>query len=116
MEYDDLTAILKIMDGTKKSESDMGGACDESGGGWALIPENVLVRILKYLSPREILNCSESCKRWNFISNDSLLWRYKFQSDFKVDKNIPRKPGETRAAKYIELHHSRRRHNWFFVA
>lgn len=92
MEYDDLTEILKVMDRKRKSESDTVDAYDDPCG-WELIPENVFVRILKYLSPRDILSCSECCKRWNFISNDSLLWRYKFQHDFKVDKNIPRKPG-----------------------
>jgi hypothetical protein len=91
MEYDDLKEIMKVVSKNTKSESDLSsGAVD---GGWSLLPENVLVKIFKYLSSKEITSCSECCKRWNFISNDSLLWKYKFQHDFKVDKNIPRKPG-----------------------
>jgi F-box-like len=95
MEYEDLKQIIKVVN---KSESDFPD--DESG--WSLIPENVLVRILKLLSAKDILSCSEVCKRWNFISNDSLLWKYKFTSDFKVDKNIPRRPGKViEASSYV---------------
>lgn len=75
-----------------KSESDS----DEEElieAGWSVIPENVLVKIFKQLSVRDILNCSETCKRWNFISRDSLLWKHKFQNDFNIDRSIPRKPG-----------------------
>lgn len=96
MEYDDLKEILKVVDKGKESES---GIADQTIYGdvdsdWSLIPENVLVKILKTLGVKDILNCSECCKRWNFISNDSLLWKYKFQQDFRVDKNIARRPGE----------------------
>lgn len=76
-----------------KSESDCPDT-DEVAEGWNLIPENVMIKILKHLSAKEILNCSGCCKRWNFIANDSILWKYKFQQDFKVDKSIKRKPGE----------------------
>jgi F-box-like len=86
MEYDDLKQIIKTMD---KSESELRD--DEEG--WSLIPENILVRIFKQLSVKDILNSSETCKRWNFISNDSILWKYKFTQDFKVDKSTRRKPG-----------------------
>lgn len=91
MEYDDLKEILKVVDKTKESESETN--CDEDSD-WSLIPENVFVKILKTLGVKDILNCSECCKRWNFVSNDSLLWKYKFQQDFRVDKSIARKPGE----------------------
>lgn len=99
MEYDDLNEILKVV---RKSESE---AAEISEPGWSLLPENVLVRIFKYISIKDILACSECCKRWNFISNDSLLWKYKFQTDFKVDNSIPRKPGSE--PKNIKLHHSK---------
>lgn len=82
MGYDDLTEIIKVMD--QKSESE---------NKWSLIPENVLIKILKYLSVKDILSCSECCKRWNFVAHDSLLWKEKFLFDYKIDKKIPRKPG-----------------------
>ena len=90
MEYEDLKEIIKVV----KSESETYER--DSDSGWSLIPENVLVKIFRYLSVKEILVCSEACKRWNCISNDSLLWKYKFQLDFKIDKSVSRKPGKNR--------------------
>lgn len=92
MEYDDLKAILKVMD---KSESEKTNSSNYyEGTEWSLIPENVLVRIFKYLCAPDILNCGLVCRRWNNLSYDSLLWKFKFQQDFKIQNNIPRKPGE----------------------
>jgi F-box and WD-40 domain protein 5 len=62
---------------------------------WVYLPENVLLQILFYLSPREILNVGICCKRYNRISKDDYLWRKFFQRDFKVEKNIQLKPGES---------------------
>lgn len=87
MEYDDLAEIMKVVDQESESENKYGG--------WSLIPEDCLVRIFKYLSVKDIVSCSECCKRWNYIGSDSMLWKYKFQRDFKIDKSIPRKPGES---------------------
>lgn len=105
MDYDDLKEIMKVMNSSSKSKSESEISDEEMISGWNLIPENVLVKILKFVSVREILNCSECCKRWNFISNDSLLWKYKFQKDFRIDKSIPRKPGN-RHLQSVSLHHS----------
>jgi hypothetical protein len=85
MEYDDLQQIIKKM----KSESESAD-CDT----WSFLPENVLTNIFRLLSARDILNCSECCKRWHFVSRDSLLWRSKFREDFKVDRAIRLKPSE----------------------
>lgn len=60
---------------------------------WSFIPENVLINIFKCLSAKEILNSGETCSRWNFISNDSSLWKYRFRHDYKVNRNVPRKRG-----------------------
>jgi hypothetical protein len=62
---------------------------------WTFLPENVLVKIFQCLSAREILNCSECCKRWSFVSRDPLLWKKKFKEDFKVDREIKLKPSES---------------------
>lgn len=99
MEYDDLKQILKVMDQKRKSESD-GSEMDE--GGWAYLPETLLVSVLKYLPARDIVTVSEVCKRWNVGSYDSLLWKYRFLRDFKVETSIPRKPGEdSKISNYI---------------
>jgi F-box-like len=65
---------------------------------WVYLPENVVLQILFYLSPREILNVGQCCKRYNRISKDDYLWRKFFQRDFKIEKNIQLKPGEKSAS------------------
>lgn len=84
--------LKKLKSESEKSEVEISESknCDC----WTLIPENVLVHIFKYLSAREILNCSECCKRWNYVSRDTLLWRSKFREDFKIAKGIKIKPSE----------------------
>uniref|UniRef100_A0A1B0DJU1 Uncharacterized protein n=1 Tax=Phlebotomus papatasi TaxID=29031 RepID=A0A1B0DJU1_PHLPP len=66
---------------------------DEIYSNWHLIPEPILLKIFFYLTPREILNSGETCRRWCDISRDDYLWRKVFKRDFKVDKNIGLKPG-----------------------
>lgn len=98
MEYDDMKEIVKWMDDTSKSESEIN---DEVADMWKLIPENVLINIFKYSKVKDILSSSAACKRWNFIANDEMLWKWKFQQDFKIDKRIQRKPGEKENQQHI---------------
>lgn len=51
----------------------------------ALLPEKIALKILRYLSPLQILHCTEVCKAWNIIANSNSLWRYKCKFiDIKV--------------------------------
>lgn len=93
MEYDSRLRIWKLIKSESKLPNDMSGM-KIAENLFSFLPENVLVKIFKYLSAREILNCSECCKRWNFVSKDLLLWREKFRVDFKVDRDIKLKPSE----------------------
>lgn len=70
--------------------------CDEDDeeSFWNLIPEPVLLNILFYLKPLDILSAGLCCRRWNKISQDDFLWRKIFQRDFKIERNIGLKPGE----------------------
>lgn len=70
------------------------GGPDQNYSKWCLIPEPVLVDILKDLSAKTILNVGECCRRWNDISKANYLWKMIFQRDFRVDKQIELKPGE----------------------
>lgn len=90
MEYDYRLRIWKLSKSESKSENFTPGMAEENI--WTFLPENVLVKIFRYLSAREILNCSECCRRWNFVSRDAILWREKFREDFKVDRGIKLKP------------------------
>jgi F-box-like len=92
MEYDDLKQVMRKISSSKKSESESEDLSNSNY--WSLIPEDILIKIFKSITVKDILNCSETCRRWNFIAQDSLLWKYKFQSDFKVRKKISRKPGK----------------------
>lgn len=105
MEYDAMKEILKVMG--EKSESENKDSESETEVGWNLIPENVLVKVLKHLPVKDILACSEVSQRWNYIATDDLLWKTKFQNDFKIDKKIPRKPGEI-ITKHSNLRYIRR--------
>lgn len=89
MDYDCMREILK---NNLKSESDEE---NENESKFAYLPENVLIKIFKQVSAKDILNCSECSKRLYFVSRDNLLWREKFKSDFKIlDKEIKLKPSE----------------------
>lgn len=94
MEYDYKLRIWKLMKSESKNQNEMSGM-EMTENLWTFLPENVLLRIFRFLSVRDILNCSECCKRWNFVSRDSLLWREKFRDDFKVDRDIKLKPSES---------------------
>ena len=94
MEYEDLHEIMKKIS-SSESESEF------SDANWSLIPEDILVSIFKSIPVKDILSCSEACKRWNFVSQDSVLWKYKFQTDFKLKKNISRKPGRPKGSVII---------------
>ncbi|XP_076250642.1 F-box only protein 6-like isoform X1 [Rhynchophorus ferrugineus] len=40
------------------------------------VPEDVIINILKYLEPNDILNCSLVCKRWCNFAKSSILWQH----------------------------------------
>ena len=40
--------------------------------GWEAIPEDLLIIILKHGDKGMALNCRLVCKRWNFVTNQSL--------------------------------------------
>lgn len=68
--------------------------CDDNGV-WSLLPEPVLLKIFYKLSPQDILNAGQSCIRWNEIARDDYLWKRLFHRDFKVDKNVGLRPGNS---------------------
>ncbi|CAH8534317.1 unnamed protein product [Heterobilharzia americana] len=42
----------------------------------AHLPAEISLRILKYLSPRDIFHCTQVSRNWLHICNDNLLWYY----------------------------------------
>lgn len=60
---------------------------------WCVVPEEVFLQILYYLTHKDVLNVGLCCKRWNTISKDDFLWKKMFHRDFKIDIHISIKPG-----------------------
>ncbi|XP_017153441.1 F-box/WD repeat-containing protein 5 [Drosophila miranda] len=66
--------------------------CTDPYGWWAL-PEPALLMIFERLNVFELLQASLCCRRWHGIANDDLLWRRKFQENFRASPSIALKPG-----------------------
>ncbi|XP_055384325.1 F-box/WD repeat-containing protein 5-like [Condylostylus longicornis] len=62
-------------------------------GLWETIPEEVFLKILLYLSTKDILAFGSTCKRYYKICKDDFLWRKLFRRDFKISNNLELKPG-----------------------
>ena len=61
---------------------------------WWRIPEEVLLKVLLYLTPRDAISVSQCCRRWEKIARDDYIWKRYFHHDFKIDRNIGLKPGK----------------------
>ncbi|KAH8298179.1 hypothetical protein KR018_010563 [Drosophila ironensis] len=67
------------------------GANEEFG--WWALPEPPLLMIFSHLTVPELLQVSLTCRRWNTVAKDDLLWREKFQERFRAASTIELKPG-----------------------
>ncbi|KIC76886.1 hypothetical protein DB41_DZ00080 [Neochlamydia sp. TUME1] len=47
------------------------------------IPEEVIVHIFSFLSPKELVNAQQVCKHWKRIGNEETLWKRHHQQHFK---------------------------------
>lgn len=66
---------------------------DDTYGGWAYMPDSVLLMIFQYLSPRELLTSGDTCKSWNRVSQDEMLWKKLFYRTYKIDPLVGIMPG-----------------------
>lgn len=92
MKSENMSENIKVISHTPDYEDEVDDASNNYG--WALIPEPVLLTILRKLSHKDIVQASACCQRWNDIAKDDFLWRQLFQRDFKVAVDIALKPGE----------------------
>ncbi|XP_078345464.1 F-box/WD repeat-containing protein 5-like isoform X2 [Oculina patagonica] len=60
-----------IIEETNPSLSD--GSLENSH--WTDIPDNLLLQIFCFLSPKEVLLAGEVCRNWHRLSKDELLWK-----------------------------------------
>lgn len=79
--------------GDGDNDFDTDGYDTETEIGWWALPEPALLQIFSRLSVYDLLQASLCCRRWNAIANDDLLWRQKFQENFRASSSIPLKPG-----------------------
>ena len=49
---------------------------------WEVLSDPLLLKILKYLEPKDIISCSKVCTHWYRICQDNLLWKEVFERDF----------------------------------
>ncbi len=42
---------------------------------WTDLPDNILLHIFCFLSPKEVLHAGEVCRNWHRLSKDELLWK-----------------------------------------
>ncbi|KAH8281215.1 hypothetical protein KR044_007515 [Drosophila immigrans] len=88
-------ANAAVGDDADRDNDDAG--CDdnnvfENDFGWWALPEPALLQAFVRLSVYDLLQASLCCRRWNSIAKDELLWRQKFQENFKASVNIQLKP------------------------
>lgn len=66
---------------------------DLSYSDWDILPEPILLTILYYLSPNDVINAGKACTTWYKISQDDFLWKKLLVRDYKCDKNLGLRPG-----------------------
>jgi hypothetical protein len=44
------------------------------------IADEILLKVILYLSPADLLNTSLVSKRWNAVTNDPMVWRRRLNS------------------------------------
>lgn len=60
---------------------------------WFYMPDSVLLCIFRYLNPKELLVAGKTCKTWNRVSQDEMLWKALFYRIYKIDPTIGIMPG-----------------------
>ena len=51
---------------------------------WSILPEPILIEILSYFQYYEVIKIGNTCKRWQILSKDNLLWKHLLCRDFRI--------------------------------
>lgn len=43
----------------------------------SLLPKELALTVLSFLEPRDLLRAAQTCKNWQFLAEDNLLWKEK---------------------------------------
>ncbi|MEW8545350.1 MAG: F-box protein [Candidatus Thiodiazotropha sp.] len=49
---------------------------------FSVLPEEIVYKIMDYLHIRDVLNMSQTCKRFNALTNNPHFWRHRLMRDF----------------------------------
>ncbi|KAG8269278.1 F-box/WD repeat-containing protein 5, partial [Homalodisca vitripennis] len=76
---------------------DTGGASTSEGGGcwWDIMPDPMLLQVFQYLTARELLDAGQTCRLWNRVSYDEMLWKHLLYRDFRIDSSVGILPGKS---------------------
>lgn len=53
---------------------------------WTELPDNLLLDIFSFLSPKEALNAGQVCRNWYRLSKDEMLWKSLLQETLFPDR------------------------------
>ena len=68
---------------------------ETTGEKWIELPENVVFHIFSYMSPRELLNCSQVCRLWYRVAKDEFLWKELLYKVYSIDRAKGITPGKS---------------------
>lgn len=55
---------------------------------WTELPDNLLLHIFCFLSPKEVLLMGEVCRNWHRLSKDEMLWKSLLQETLYAGRNV----------------------------
>ena len=54
---------------------------------WTELPDNLLLGIFCFLSPKELLIAGEVCRNWHRLSKDEMLWKFLLELTLNTDRS-----------------------------
>ena len=54
---------------------------------WTELPDNLLLHIFCFLSPKDVLLAGEACRNWHRLSKDEMLWKFLLQETLNTGRN-----------------------------
>ncbi|XP_062508287.1 F-box/WD repeat-containing protein 5-like [Corticium candelabrum] len=56
---------------------------------WLRIPDEILLKILSYLSEQDLVSLGQVCKRWHVLSQDEYLWKSLLSLHYPYNQPLP---------------------------
>ena len=62
---------------------------------WTELPDNLLLHIFCFLSPKEVLLAGQVCRNWHRLSKDEMLWKFLLQETLNPGMNKVKLPNSS---------------------